>query len=380
MPEGYNVESVLAAIEAIRAGRMVIMIDDEDRENEGDLVFAAEHSTPQLINFMAKEARGLICLTLETEIVDRLKLPMMGDSTKRAPDQGTAFTVSIEARDGVTTGISAADRSHTIQVAIASDSVPEDIVVPGHIFPLKAKKGGVLARAGHTEGSVDIAKLAGCRGAGVICEIMNDDGTMARMPDLEAFSKKHGIPIVAIADLIKHRLHKEPIIREISRRQVETSQGVFEGVVFQNLITEQTHLTLVKGRGFADQMVDVRVHNGRPLADVFGSKSGAGFRLDYGLKLLKEKESAVFIYLNEEDEDRSSIAEDMEWLVPGGPKPSSPLGQQSPMDDRMLGTGAQILRALGVEKMRIHTTSQRNFVGLKGYGLEVAETKIMMTH
>ena len=207
------------AIDAIKNGGMVIMVDDEDRENEGDLVLAADAVTPEHINFMAKYARGLICLTLEPDLVDRLKLPMMEDSTKRLPSQGTAFTVSIEARDGVTTGISAADRAHTVKVAVDPNAKPEDIVVPGHIFPLKARPGGVLERAGHTEGSVDLAKLAGFTGGGVICEIMNDDGSMARMPDLETFAKEHNIPIVAIADLIQYRLLKESMVEEVKRQR-----------------------------------------------------------------------------------------------------------------------------------------------------------------
>ena len=201
-----SISRVVKAIDTIREGGMVIMVDDEDRENEGDLVFAASHVTPEKINFMTKEARGLICLSLEADQIDRLQLPMMEDSTKKEDQRSTAFTVSIEARDGVTTGISAADRSQTVKVAVADDATAHDIVVPGHIFPLKARPGGVLERAGHTEGSVDIARLAGLKPAGVICEIMNDDGTMARVPDLEKFSAKHDIPIVTIADLVTFRL------------------------------------------------------------------------------------------------------------------------------------------------------------------------------
>ena len=216
------VARVQAAIKAIQNKGMVIMVDDEDRENEGDLVLAAELCTAEHVNFMAKEARGLICLTLETGLVDRLELPMMGDSSKKLPSQGTAFTVSIEARDGVTTGISAADRAKTIQVAIADETKPEDIVVPGHIFPLKARAGGVLERAGHTEGSVDLARMAGFKGAGVICEIMNDDGSMARMPDLEVFAEKHAIPIVAIADLIHYRLLNDSFVKLVEEKIIAT--------------------------------------------------------------------------------------------------------------------------------------------------------------
>ena len=251
------VASVEAAISAIKNGKMVIMVDDEDRENEGDLVFAADCVNSEHINFMAKEARGLICLTLEPKLVNKLKLPMMEDTTKKDPTQSTAFTVSIEARRGVTTGISAADRAHTIKVAIDKSTMPEDIVVPGHIFPLKAREGGVLERAGHTEGSVDIAKLAGLSGAGVICEIMNDDGTMARMNDLEVFAKKHDLQIVAIADLIQYRLMRESMVKVVSEGDINTDFGTFKAKVFRSLVDRSEHLALIKGDDFENQLVDV---------------------------------------------------------------------------------------------------------------------------
>ncbi len=367
------------AIATIKAGKMVIMVDEVDRENEGDLVFAAEFSTPQHINFMVKEARGLVCLTLEPQFIQRLNLPMMGDSTKTKPNQSTAFTVSIEARDGVTTGISAADRSHTIKVAIDDQTNPDDIVVPGHIFPLRAREGGVLERAGHTEGSVDIAKLAGLKGAAVICEIMNDDGTMARLPDLSAFSEKHNIPIVAISDLIKYRLNRESLVKVIQRGRCETSEGTFDSVLFYNVISRQKHLALTKGSDFSNHVVDVRVHNQRPLADALCRDSSyVGFRLKYGLKLLREAERGVFLYLMSDDHD-ALIEQDFTWLDPerGAVSFNQDARALVKMDERMLGTGSQILRELGVKKMRIHTTSRRNFVGLSAYGLDIVESQIM---
>lgn len=379
-----NPENVLPrvhrAIETLRKGGMVIMVDDEDRENEGDLVLAAEHATPQVINFMAKEARGLICLTLEPAIVDRLKLPMMEDTTKTLPDQRTAFTVSIEARDGVTTGISAADRSHTIKVAIAPNTMPNDIVVPGHIFPLKARPGGVLERAGHTEGSVDLARMAGLSGAGVICEIMNDDGTMARMGDLEAFSRKHDIPMVAIADLISYRLQRESLVEIAAQYPVQTSAGVFEGILFRNIVDKTTHFALIKGRDFADKVVDVRVHSQRPLVDVFADGlNGGRFRIEAGLQMLANADAGVLLYLTNPIDLTSQLQRDLAALHDDAERKtaSDSAAAMPPMDLRLHGTGAQILRALGVHKMRLHTTSVRPLKGLSGFGIEITDTCIL---
>ncbi|MFW7380080.1 MAG: 3,4-dihydroxy-2-butanone-4-phosphate synthase [Oligoflexus sp.] len=363
------------AIETIKAGGMVIMVDDEDRENEGDLVIAADVITPAHINFLAKEARGLICLTLEPHLVDRLKLPMMGDSTKNIPMQGTAFTVSIEAREGVTTGISAADRAHTIRVAIKDDATPEDIVVPGHIFPLKARPGGILERAGHTEGSVDLAKLAGFKGAGVICEIMNDDGTMARMPDLEIFAEKHQIPIVAIADLIHYRLLKDSLVELVERYPIRTKHGTFDAALFRNHVDQTEHLALIKGKNFEDEVVDVRVHSQRALIDAISHPERSGFRLDYGLKLLERVQHGVFLYLTHTQaslvEDLRVMAQDLE------PLQTSQEAARSGMDLRLHGMGAQMLRNLGVKHMRIHTTSPIALKGLSGFGLEIVDTQLV---
>lgn len=369
------ISRVHTAIETIKSGGMVIMVDDEDRENEGDLVIAADVITPAHINFLAKEARGLICLTLEPHLVDRLKLPMMGDSTKKVPSQGTAFTVSIEAREGVTTGISAADRAHTIKTAISDQASPEDIVVPGHIFPLKARAGGILERAGHTEGSVDLAKLAGFKGAGVICEIMNDDGTMARMPDLEIFAKKHQIPIVAIADLIHYRLLKDSMVEQIERYPIRTKHGVFEAALFRNQVDQSEHFALIKGSPFEEQVVDVRVHSQRALIDAIAHPERSGFRLEYGLKLLERVEHGVFLYLTRQQEslleDLKVMAHDLESGREGSQAPSRG------MDIRLHGMGAQILRNLGVKQMRIHNTSPIALKGLSGFGLEIIDTELM---
>lgn len=367
---------VNAAIEAIKNGNMVIMVDDEDRENEGDLVLAAEAATPEHINFLAKHARGLVCLTLEPQFIDRLNLPMMEDSTKPKPSQGTAFTLSIEARTGVTTGISAADRARTIQVAINPQAKPEDVVVPGHIFPLKARPGGTLERAGHTEGSVDLAKMAGFSGGAVICEIMNDDGSMARMPDLEKFAEVHDIPIVAIADLIQYRLMKDSMVEEVKRQQILTEAGSFTGILFRNTVDDSEHLAIVKGDDFENHIVDVRVHGQKQLSDSIGSKAeGVGQRLEYGLSLLNKVERGAFIYLSRQ---QSSLMEEFDELAGDLAR----LPKQKPsinvtgVDIRLHGTGAQIIRSLGVKRMRIHTTSPLAFKGLSGFGLEIVETNI----
>jgi 3,4-dihydroxy 2-butanone 4-phosphate synthase/GTP cyclohydrolase II len=363
------------AVETVKRGGMVIMVDDEDRENEGDLVLAAEAVNPQNINFMIREARGLVCLTLDPQHVDRLKLPMMADTTKL--HQGTAFTVSIEARDGVSTGISAADRARTIQVAIDLKSGPEDIVVPGHIFPLKARKGGVLERAGHTEGSVDLAKLAGFKGAGVICEIINDDGTMARRPDLDHFSKKHNIPIVAIADLIQYRLMHESMVEEIHRETIKTSEGPFSAVVFKSTVDGLEHLAMVKGTDFDSKIVDVRVHTQNALLDVFADRHhGSGFRLQRGFDLLATQgdRPAALIYLSH---PQTSWLDEVKAMGRDVQGQEEELSLVRHIDPRLHGTGAQIIRALGIQKMRIHSSSPIALKGLSGFGLEIVENDII---
>ena len=371
------ISRVMEAIEIIRKGGMVIMVDDEDRENEGDIVFAAEHATAEKINFMAKEARGLICLPLSPEYVDQLKLPLMDDATKGAGGHTTAFTVSIEARHGVTTGISAADRAHTVRAAVADGVKPEDLVVPGHIFPLRAKKGGVLERSGHTEGSVDLARLAGCKPAAVICEIMNDDGSMARMPDLQKFAKTHKLPIISIEDLIAYRLTRDSLVKIIDRGHVETSNGRFETFLYESILDHSQHIALVKGKPlFGAAVVDVRVHRQKNFLDVFTRNTkGTHNLMDYGLKLLATSDAAALIYLSSPDQvaNFSDFKEIQNHPIADDDKGHG-------MDSRMLGVGAQIIRSLGIIKMRTHVTQQRNLKGLAGFGLEVTEHVIIPTH
>jgi len=370
------ITSVLQAIDAIKRGGMVIMVDDEDRENEGDLVFAAEHVCPEKINFMAREARGLICLTLDPPLVDRLKLPMMTDHGKADSARSTAFTVSIEARKGVTTGISAADRAETVKVAIADATTPEDLVVPGHIFPLKAKHGGVLERSGHTEGSVDLARLAGFKPAAVICEIMNDDGTMARMPDLEAFGRKHHLPIISIADLITFRMMRDSLVERVEDKIVRTSAGELRGLVYRSIVDGTCHLALVKGTNFCERSVDVRVHRERPVSDIFGSDDSSSRKLiKYAEKLLAESRDAVLLYLFLDGPQRNLIDDLISLAVE--PDSKNPHARSTQMDNRLYGIGAQILRDLGVQNMRLHISTPRAFKGLAGFGLDVSDTVVI---
>lgn len=365
---------VLTAIDAIKSGRMVIMVDDEDRENEGDLVFAAQHVCPEKINFMTKEARGLICLSLDQASVDRLRLPMMEDSSKRGGVKSTAFTVSIEAREGVTTGISAADRSHTIKVACDAKSGPDDIVVPGHIFPLKARAGGVLQRAGHTEGSVDIARLAGLDPAAVICEIMNDDGTMARRSDLETFSKKHNIPIVSIAELITFRLHRESLVEELRAGTIQTAYGEFKALLFRSLVDDQTHIAVIKGEPTAADIVDVRVHRQHMLLDVLDHRGdSARSRVEYGLQMLSNVQLGVLLYMTH-SEEQPDLTSEFDTLTKRAPSTESRAGKPwVETDTRMLGVGAQILRHIGVKRMRVHMANPTPLKGLAGFELEVVD-------
>lgn len=375
-----SITRVLAAIDAIRAGRMVIMVDDEDRENEGDLVFAAEHATAEKINFMAKEARGLICLPLAPDLVSSLKLPLMDDVTKGPGDHTTAFTVSIEARHGVTTGISAADRAHTVRVAAAEGAKPEDLVVPGHIFPLRARSGGVLERSGHTEGSVDLARLSGCRPAAVICEIMNDDGTMSRMPDLELFAAKHQLPIITIDDLIAYRLMRDSLVRMVDHGPIETPAGTFDSILFESVLDHSQHLALIKGKEhFESEVVDVRVHRQRPITDVFTSKNHGGRHLiDYALEMLANSKAGALIYLSQMHEThpftdfKEAIKDHTHHQIDPNAKPHA-------IDARQLGIGAQVIRALGIQRMNIHVSAQRNLKGLGGFGLEVCDSILIDT-
>ena len=366
--------TVEEALEDLKQGRMIILVDDEDRENEGDLTMAAEFVTPEAINFMAKYGRGLVCLALEPQIADALDLPMMvRDNTSKF---GTGFTISIEAKRGVTTGISAADRSVTIRTAIADNARAEDLARPGHVFPLRAQEGGVLVRTGQTEGSVDLCKIAGLRPGAVICEVMNDDGTMSRRPQLETFAKEHDLKICTIADLISYRIKTETLVREMVRAQLPTSYGNFQLIGFENDVDHKEHVALVKGEIDPEEPVLVRVHSECLTGDVLCSlRCDCGDQLHTAMEMIEKEGKGVIVYMRQEGRGIGLInklkAYHLEDNGRDTVEANVELGFEPDLRD--YGIGAQILVSLGVRKMRMMTNNPKKIIGLDGYALEVVE-------
>jgi len=369
------VQRIEEALKRIREGQMVILVDDEDRENEGDLCMAAEKVTPEAINFMAKYGRGLICLTLTEPYADELDLkPMVEENSSLFR---TAFTVSIDAKKGVTTGISASDRAITILTAVKDGARPEDLARPGHIFPLRARKGGVLVRTGQTEGSVDLSRLAGFKSAGVICEIMKEDGSMARMKDLELFSKEHGLMIVTIADIIEYRLKKDRLVKRVAEAALPTKYGgEFRAIAYTNEIDSQEHIALVKGEINPDEPVLVRVHSECLTGDVLGSeRCDCGDQLRGAMKIIEKAGKGVLVYMHQEGRGIGLANKLKAYALQDQGldtvEANEKLGFQADLRD--YGIGAQILLDLGVRKMRIITNNPKKIVGLEGYGLEITD-------
>ena len=362
------------AIEAIRAGRMIIVVDDEDRENEGDLTIAAQFATPDAINFMARYGRGLICLCLTEERCDQLELQPM--TARNEATFGTAFTVSVEAREGVTTGISTHDRARTIQVAIDPAKGARDLVQPGHVFPLRARDGGVLQRAGQTEAAVDLSRLAGLVPAGIVCEIMNDDGTMARVPQLTKFARRHNLLLVTVADLIKYRMRNESLVKRVAAAKMPTDYGEFEIHAFENQVDKQTHVALVCGEISDGKDVMVRVHSQCLTGDVLHSiRCDCGAQLDAAMKRIAEEGRGVLLYLNQEGRGiglaNKIRAYELQDEGLDTVEANERLGFKA--DQRDYGMGVQILREIGVRTMRLLSNNPRKLVGIEAYGLSVSE-------
>jgi 3,4-dihydroxy 2-butanone 4-phosphate synthase / GTP cyclohydrolase II len=362
------------SIEELKKGKMIIVVDDEDRENEGDLTIASEKVTPEAINFMAKYGRGLICISLTAERVEELGLPMMVNNN-RAPFQ-TAFTVSIESRLGVSTGISAKDRSQTVLTAIDPQTKPSDLVSPGHMFPLKAQPGGVLKRAGQTEAAVDLTRLAGLYPSGVICEVMKDDGTMARVPDLIEFCKIHDMKMITIKDLISYRMKSEKFVKRIAEIEMPTAFGHFKAIAYSNILDSQTHIALVKGNVSGKEGVLVRVHSQCLTGEVFGSfRCDCGAQLINAMEMIEKSGLGVLLYLSQEGRGIGLANKLKAYQLQDNGKDTVEANVELGFkdDQRDYGLGAQILADLGLNKIRVLTNNPRKYIGLKGYGLEIIE-------
>jgi 3,4-dihydroxy 2-butanone 4-phosphate synthase/GTP cyclohydrolase II len=370
-----SVSTIQEAIEDIKNGKMVILCDNEDRENEGDLTLAAEKITPEAINFMAKYGRGLICLSLTENRVEQLELPLMVKENTSAFE--TAFTISIDAKKGTTTGISAADRATTVLAAIADDAKPENLSRPGHIFPLRSKKGGVLCRTGQTEGSVDLSRLAGLKPAGVICEIMKDDGTMARMPDLEIFAKEHDLKIITVADLIKYRLQYESLVNRVVTTVIPTVYGgEFNAIIYESEVDSNQHIALFKGEWKEEDEVLVRVHSECLTGDALGSqRCDCGEQLHAAMTIVEREGRGVIVYMRQEGRGIGFVNKMKAYALQDEGKDTVEANEALGFgpDLRDYGVGAQIIRDLGIRKMRLMTNNPKKIVGLEGYGLIVSK-------